>query len=841
MNDKRIKKRLLSLALVAVISVTLFSGCGGNSAVAPALAECDYIAVGTDITDTVKDTTEDVVLLENGGSSLVFSPDGIFSVMRGGNKVWSTGMPSAEVMQRGELESASAAALFKYHVNGESEKTMNSFTDAFKKSQYRVYRDGESIVYEQIAGEFSADVLLPEALSEKRFKEITDSLSESDATFLSRQYMLYTPDTATDDVLKTLPALKKGSFYVLMDAESFVKRKRLHETFEKAGYTSEDLDADRKAAGIETTDQGEVFKFVMRFTLENGELVVDVPCDQIYYPTSKPLVSIDLMKYGAFAAFGDNGSYVMPSGSGALFSFAEYKDVDYTLQYYGKDYTTENAVSAFDYSGHPLFGAIKGNGSYVGIVEQGAENIRMCIENTQNGYILYPQLQLMSYEVSGLGQTRKFYQYGQKAFTDNVRIRYSFFEGENVNYSSMAKRYGKYLLDSGALGDKNVSEKLPLQLEVINNLYMIKKTAGISYTVSQTVTTFEETENIVKYFKEQNITALSLKLNGANKRGLFAQTPGKFDFSKAAGGKKEYTALSKYCKEENVPLYLQVNLPFYYADSVLDGYSATKDTARRLNKKTAQLSYKEKSTNADRQDLPVIEIVSPSAYLDFAKKYSKASETLGDGISVGELARVLNSDFNENGAIIRSEAKKTTLESLKKLKKNYSILAESPSDYTLVALDRIEKMPLSDNGDGLWSQDIPLIPLALHGYIDYTSEYWNDQPDSKELMLKAIEYGSGIAYRFAENVTKDVMTTHNNFLFNVNFDLWKETVVDQYNYVNTALEGLNRIPMTSHIHLADDVVKTTYENGSVIYVNYGDTAVSIDGITVDAEGYYRVN
>ncbi|MBQ9963638.1 MAG: hypothetical protein IJP14_00770 [Clostridia bacterium] len=841
MNETKLTKRSAALVLAAVLLLGLLSGCGGGTAVPPSQAVCDFVTVGTDITEQVKNLTEDAILLENGGSVLTMSADGILRVVRGERTVWSTGLSLDDKNALGEVDAASSAAVFRYHVSGESEKTMNSYTDAYAKGQYRLYQDGNSIVYEQIAGEFTADVLLPEALSEERYAEIVGKLNETDATFISRQYTLYTPDTATAEILKTVPNLKKKAFYVVMDAESFVKRKRLQETFSKAGYTTADLDADRKEAGIDTVNQGEVFKLVMRFTLEDGELIVDIPCDQIYYPSDKPLVSVDLMKYGAFALNGSNGSYVVPSGSGALFSFADDKTADYTLQYGGKDYTTESATDATDYSGHPFFGTLGDANACVGIIEEGAEHVRLRIESTQNGYIQYPELRLMSYEISGLGQSRKFYQYGKEAFSGNVRIRYTFLEGTEATYSGVATRYGKYLRDSAALGSQTVSESLPLQLEVINNLHMIKTTAGITYTTEQLVTTFEETQNMLAFFKEQGVANLSLKLNGANARGLFAQAPGSFRFSGAAGGKKGYAALQNFCREQNIPLFLNVNLPFYYADSTWDGYSATGDTARLLNKKQAQLSYKEKSTNANRQDLPLIEVVSPRLYTALAKQYVALSDLLGSGLSVGEFARVLNSDYNDEDTVIRCETKAQVQESLQLLSETYDLLAEDPSAETLSNFERVEKLSLTDNGDSLWTRSVPLIPLALHGYIDYTSTYWNDVTDSTETMLKAIEYGSGMAYRLAQNVTKDVTATHNNFLFNVDFNLWKDTITEQYRYVSKALEGLNQVPMVSHEMLTDDVVKVTYQNGTVLYVNYGDASAVVDENTVEAHSYLRIN
>ena len=48
--------------------------------------------------------------------------------------------------------------------------------------------------------------------------------------------------------------------------------------------------------------------------------------------------------------------------------------------------------------------------------------------------------------------------------------------------------------------------------------------------------------------------------------------------------------------------------------------------------------------------------------------------------------------------------------------------------------------------------------------------------------------------------------------------------------------GLNRVPMTD-ITREGSLSVTTYENGTRIYVNYGETAAEKDGITVPARQY----
>lgn len=57
----------------------------------------------------------------------------------------------------------------------------------------------------------------------------------------------------------------------------------------------------------------------------------------------------------------------------------------------------------------------------------------------------------------------------------------------------------------------------------------------------------------------------------------------------------------------------------------------------------------------------------------------------------------------------------------------------------------------------------------------------------------------------------------------------KETVLEQYRYVQEALEAVEGQVMTDHAVLAPDVSRTVYSGGTKIYVNYNQAAYTADG------------
>jgi hypothetical protein len=71
--------------------------------------------------------------------------------------------------------------------------------------------------------------------------------------------------------------------------------------------------------------------------------------------------------------------------------------------------------------------------------------------------------------------------------------------------------------------------------------------------------------------------------------------------------------------------------------------------------------------------------------------------------------------------------------------------------------------------------------------------------------------------------------------FSTSFEDWKVTAVSIYQQIDQVLSNVQGQKMQSHRVLQEGVVQVVYETGS-IYVNYTDTQVQIDGVTVPAIG-----
>ena len=78
-------------------------------------------------------------------------------------------------------------------------------------------------------------------------------------------------------------------------------------------------------------------------------------------------------------------------------------------------------------------------------------------------------------------------------------------------------------------------------------------------------------------------------------------------------------------------------------------------------------------------------------------------------------------------------------------------------------------------------------------------------------------------------------------LYSVDYSIWKDTMVSYYQRANAVLGDLGGDTITEHEYVQEDVAVITYSSGAKVVVNYTAQAVVIDGQTVHAKDFLRLN
>ena len=219
------------------------------------------------------------------------------------------------------------------------------------------------------------------------------------------------------------------------------------------------------------------------------------------------------------------------------------------------------------------------------------------------------------------------------------------------------------------------------------------------------------------------------------------------------------------------------------------------------------------------------------------KKYDDRLDKIFN-LSIGDTTQFLNTDFNMDDYKSRTD----TIESLKSALGNLKgrkVLGKNPAGHLLSVLSLVEDLEVKNSQTYNFDYEIPFVQMVLHGSISYASKPINGSSNHQEALLNIIETGSIPKYKLGYELDRKVVKTEYNYLYYISYDEWKETMVSDAGYIEKALNDLERIAIIKH-EIHGDLRKVTYENGAVIYVNYGNKDISIDGVTVPAKSYLRV-
>lgn len=249
-------------------------------------------------------------------------------------------------------------------------------------------------------------------------------------------------------------------------------------------------------------------------------------------------------------------------------------------------------------------------------------------------------------------------------------------------------------------------------------------------------------------------------------------------------------------------------------------------------------------------------IVSPGMMLQFATSYLKSYEKLWDHkqISMLGVGQYLNSNYKTGSVVTREQALQETVKTLE-LYQDYSIMVDQGNDYTWAYADHIIDIPMGSSEYLSSTGSIPFLQIVLHGYVNYTGEAFNTEADYTTSILKAVETGAGVHFRWmaAENSIFQNTSFANFYSLNYNdsfdeaIDAYTQVskvvdlVVDQEIDQHEEVEAYVQSPYIGDIESAsaefrrtetDNVFMTTFENGVQVLVNYNSYNIELEDRTV---------
>jgi len=502
------------------------------------------------------------------------------------------------------------------------------------------------------------------------------------------------------------------------------------------------------------------------------------------------------------------GYVVIPDGVGALIRFDDDPEKGvFTKRYFGDD-----AGLTQTRQDTPLFANMYGlvHGVYqhgmLGLIESGSGNAILTHYGSQVFFDFNLTYITFNYRTA-------YIQYLNQAKTQSVSLvqrdynrlnpvlRYQFLLGEQASYIGIAQQYRDYYL----LDPMTPLTTLPLHLDILG----LETKPGIFSRQPVVMTTLANIDAIVTSLQLEGIASLHLAYLGWNQGGYSFTAPEYVRLDPLLGTNQALSALNLRAEAEGWELYLTID-PFR-AHPNSRGFRQS-DVLQTIGQEFVYDGYYYLTPNVglagyqrSQQALSSLDI------------HQFALETIGSNIS----SHHGQDPFNKSEAMA-TLAQLTTHTGRRAYYQPFSYLwADGP------LLD----IPMYSSQQARFSDTVPLLPYMVLNRLPAFGRAGNFFSNTRNELLRMIDYHVYPAFFVTEASAYALMDTPSSHIFTSRFADWKDTIQSHYQYVSLALNHVLNTDIRQRDVLLPGVIKLTYDNDVVIYVNYsGQAYAAFEGV-----------
>ncbi len=825
------KKRLLRI-LVPVIVVAVIVGAVAAMIVFGSSREklTDRYSAAPELTNKVSANAETPLIRKN-GMALYLLEDMVVRLEDQNGTVWSTngvGLDGNATKNQFTLSYYTANAAYSF---------MESQFDSVDKDQAQAFlEDGVLYVRYQVGSYGKTVDAVPQYITDARFQEMFASrLSEEDLAQMKEYYKFYKNDAAW-----RIRPKGRNNF------------ERILEFMEKVGYTDEDLVRDNADGGI-TTDVSSKpwFTIVLAYELTEDGLSVSMPVERIEFNADFPLYEVELLPHFGKEVQDKEGYVLLPDGSGALMHFSDSYNSRATsrIPIYGLDWsvasdTLSTGQYQYELAALPVFGMKDGRDAYLAVIEGG--DMKSALTFHQAGAYLprnevnpvFRMVNKDSVYLSGSDNSSKVILFESSLAEETCAVHYRFME-QGSGYVEMAALYRDMLLEDGTLKPLDHAE-VSLLLETIGGVMSNKNLLGISYEGVTAATTYDQNRLIAEDLQAAGVKNLDLKLIGWFNDGVYHDYAGNIKLNSVLGGKEDWLSLIDYAKNAGVGLYPDVD--FQRIEEMAWGFLPTTDAAMRLDSNEATFSILSRALLLEKEEIGMtpskLYLLSPSKFMKTTEAFLKDFAPIRTaGLSLRS-TRVY-SDFNSRNMISRPEALELLRQQLTLLQKDQTLMLESGARYAFSYTQKMSGVASDSSHFRVADHTVPFLQMVLHGSMQMYTSPINLASNSETAVLRAIEYGMlpnfQVTYQPSSVLKKSEYTDN----YASGYESWRGDILKAYEMIKESLDGLMDQNIVGHEQVADQVFATTYAGGDVVYVNYSESDVTVNGVTVPARSFTR--
>ncbi len=594
---------------------------------------------------------------------------------------------------------------------------------------------------------------------------------------------------------------------------------------------------------VEYVFSGLEFTVPVEYTVSGDKFKAAIDTENIKEGELCSLIRIYLLPTFGAAGIEEQGYIFIPDGSGVLANFNNGAASNvYKAQVYGEETSNKKEVkySNTEIIRMPVFGMSKGTSGYVAYVEEGdtASSIRAVVGNSANAWNFAHSVLEYAYicEDSLIAQSNAtnsiFRIADQKYANPRYTVNYELLSGESVSYMDMAEVYRDYLIEEKGLG--KTSAKDLINLDVYGAVETQANFLGIKYEKLKKLTAYEDVEKIIGALEEEGIKSsdLGIRYIGWQNDGIFnLKQLSKSKLLGVLGGKKDFRKMQKYLSKKEVNAAFDADLVLTRSGSI------DKVATTAFNKKAWQYQYLP-SVYVSKLTVDPWLMVSENSLVKNSNSYLKSIDKTIENIGLSTVTNTLYSNFRQKKGSYRTDIAETAQDILKKYAdKKYNVIGDSANAYAVPYLSMIYNTPTKNSAYKMFDKEVPFYQIVLKGYVPMTGGTVQSEINTDTELLKAVETGTSLLFNCIYEDATLVRGLREENLYSSTYTIWLDKAVKYYEQYNKLFNEIKDEVIVDHVELQDNVVKTTYENGKTVYVNYSKQDVTVEDVTVKARSF----
>lgn len=570
---------------------------------------------------------------------------------------------------------------------------------------------------------------------------------------------------------------------------------------------------------------------------DDGSISAKIAVDKMTEEGPFKVFGIKMLPYFCASSKTDSGYMLLPDGSGAVMNLNNGKTsfAMFSQPVYGgevgdildkKIVTTEQVYL-------PVFGVVKNGSAILAIIKDGAaqSTISAMVSGIDSDYnVVYNDFslrQISSYTLEQGWQGQKTFSTYQKTAPKitSLETRYIFLAGESADLTGMANAYRGYLTEGGK--SEEIVKKPSVYIDFVGAVSKKKSILGFPGTAKLAITSFSEARSILEDLKSRQVDQLNIRYLEWDKRSVRKEIVDRAIPERLLGGKNGFADLADYAADNSIGFYPDVDLIHFTKKAYI--FQEYFDVCRNINNQINKY-YPYKLNLFTKDKVKGFEYILAFDKLDkTVDSFMKSYDRLGTaGLSLSAIGNIVTSDFSSRSNYVETWAGAINYqEIIQSISGQKDLLLDCPNASAALLADHIVNMPETSNFD-MMDYPVPFYQMVIAGIVPYSGKAINLYADTGTAFLKALETGSNLHYALSYNSAGSIVkNTSYDYLIAADYQQWTATIADQYEEMKNVYTKLGSQKLVAYEILQDNVVKSGFEGGGELIINYNTFPVTV--------------